>query len=152
MKKILFLGLLIAWLSMSKKQLSRGIRNNNPGNIENNGIAWNGLSDTQTDNRFYQFNDPVYGVRAIAKIIKTYSNKYGINTVRGIIDRWAPPFENDTDSYVKHVSAVVGVDPDQFIDVHNKAVMTALVTTIIEHENGDQPYDIKLIQDGVMMA
>ncbi|WP_250655058.1 hypothetical protein [Alkalimarinus coralli] len=137
---------------MSKKQLPRGIRNNNPGNIENNGIAWNGLSDTQTDSRFYQFNDARYGIRAIARIIKTYSSKYGLNTVRGIINRWAPPHENDTGAYVDHVAAVVGVDPDQLVDVHNETVMTALVTTIIQHENGVQPYDQSLIQEGVMMA
>ena len=51
-----------------EKSIPRGIRNNNPGNIKKNGVDWDGLSEEQTDNTFFQFDDPVYGIRALTKI------------------------------------------------------------------------------------
>lgn len=53
--------------------LPRGIRNNNPGNIRW-GSDWQGLisEEERTDKSFCQFQDPVYGLRAMVKIIFTY--------------------------------------------------------------------------------
>lgn len=134
----------------SKVQGPRGIRNNNPGNLENNGIQWKGLSSTQTDSRFYQFTDPRYGIRALARVLKTYERQYGLNTVEGIINRWAPPHENNTDSYIDHVASVLGVKRNQSFDVSQNLVQ--LAEAIIIHENGVNPYPMDTIIDGVMMA
>lgn len=138
-------GLLM--LDMSKP---RGIRNNNPGNLEKNGIDWQGLSSTQTDPRFYQFQSPIFGIRALARVLKTYQSRHGINTVRGVIERWAPPFENNTDSYVSHVASVLGVLPDEPINV--EAYLMPLAEAIIVHENGQNPYSMELIEKGVSLA
>lgn len=132
--------------------IPRGIRNNNPGNIEYNGTAWQGLADPPTDGRYCRFVEPVYGIRAIARVLETYASSYGLNTVRGIIDRWAPPFENDTSSYVEHVAGFANVGPDDLIDVTRWNVSQALVRAIITHENGEQPYAQTLIERGVDMA
>lgn len=134
----------------SKVSAPRGIRNNNPGNLENNGINWVGLSSSQTDSRFYQFTEPKYGIRALARVLKTYERQYGLNTVEGIINRWAPPHENNTDSYIDHVASVLGVKRNQPFDVSQNLVQ--LAEAIIIHENGVNPYPMDTIIDGVMMA
>lgn len=142
---------LVALLMRSDKHVPLGIRNNNPGNIENNGIRWQGLDDTQ-EGRFYRFVSPEYGFRAMARIMRTYSTKYGINTINGIISRWAPPTENDTNSYINHVSSVLGVAPDEYFDVFDDSRLVELLAVITKHENGVQPYEKDLILSGVAMA
>ncbi|MEQ1968664.1 structural protein [Xenorhabdus nematophila] len=119
--------------------MSRGIGNNNPGNIRH-GDQWQGLCSRQTDKSFCQFIAPEYGIRAIIKIIRNYERKYGLNSIRQIISRWAPPNENDTESYIAYVSQSVGLASSAVIDVDNTATMCRLVKAIIQMENGKQPY------------
>ena len=130
---------------------ARGIRNNNPGNIRH-GDKWEGLSDIQSDSSFCVFQSPVYGIRAMAKILLNYQNKYHLDTIEDIIARWAPPNENDTQSYIKSVSAAVGVLPDDEISLNNKNVMMSLIKAIIKHENGEQPYSEEQILNGINLA
>lgn len=128
---------------------ARGIRNNNPGNIEQ-GENWEGLDLQGTDSRFATFKTPEHGVRAMARTLTTYQNKHGLDTVSGIINRWAPGSENNTESYIRSVAGKLGVDPDETLDV--QAVMPELIKAIIRHENGDQPYSEQTILDGINMA
>jgi hypothetical protein len=131
----------------------RGIRNNNPGNIRW-GDAWQGLlsADQRTDPTFCQFTDPVYGIRAMARIFAKYSDAYGLTTVAGIIGRWAPPVENDTPAYVSNVARLLGVSPSDKINVHDAAIMCMLIKAVIQHENGEQPYDSAAIDKGTALA
>lgn len=129
--------------------MPRGIRNNNPGNIRH-GDNWKGLADEQLDDAFATFVDVQHGIRAIGKILLTYERKYGLNTVAGIIDRWAPPSENDTASYIEHVAKRLGVDPHAPINVSEH--LEDLITAIILHENGMNPYDPEVIMEGSHMA
>lgn len=130
----------------------RGIRLNNPGNLEKNGTPWQGLAADQPDERFYKFDDAAWGIRAMARTLITYQDTHKINTVKGIINRWAPPHENDTRAYVLHVSQLLEVSPDQPIDVHQHAVMAPLVKAIIRHENGQQPYSDDVVNEGLRRA
>ena len=114
----------------------RGIRNNNPGNIRKSSEAWQGLADTQTDSAFFQFKSMPYGVRAMVKIIRNYSTRYGLTTVQTIINRWAPPNENNTGAYVAAVADAVGVSSGDYLDLDNADTMFNLVRAIIAHENG----------------
>jgi len=133
------------------KSLPRGIRNNNPGNIRKSGDAWQGLADIQPDTEFFSFADPVYGIRALAKILRNYRDRYGLNTVQGIINRWAPPVENNTDAYVRMVANKVGVAPAEPL-TWDAGQMRRLVSAIIQHENGQQPYSMATIADGISRA
>ena len=129
--------------------MSRGIRNNNPGNIRH-GIDWDGLDEDQSkDEEFSQFSTPEYGIRAMFKILKTYDNKYNINTIEGIINRWAPPIENDTESYIDFLSSKVGKDRSEVLDQEDYIL---LVEAIIHMENGEQPYPLVLITAGRDLA
>lgn len=127
----------------------RGVRNNNPGNIRKNSTVWMGMSATQTDPSFVQFVAPEYGIRAIAKIMKSY-RALGLNTIREVIRRWAPPSENNTDSYVSAVCAECSVKPDETVDLDT--VMPLLVKAIIYHENGCCPYTDQQINSGIALA
>lgn len=130
--------------------MSRGIRNNNPGNIRHGPSQWQGMSATQTDDEYIQFDDPVYGIRAMARLLQNYESRYELDTIRGIISRWAPPSENITSSYIDNVSRIVGALPDQKINVRDR--MEPLVKAIILHENGRQPYSDETIQKGISLA
>ena len=129
----------------------RGIRNNNPGNIRH-GDAWQGLAEQQTDSSFCVFRSPEYGIRALAKVLLNYEKKYGLNTVRKIVSRYAPENENDTESYIKSVAGQLGVDTDEPITVRDKATLLVLEKAIIRHENGEQPYSNEILIKGLEMA
>ena len=86
----------------STRKETRGIRNNNPGNIEKSkNNKWQGMAESQPDKRFITFTSPEWGIRAIARILINYKDKYDLDTVKKIISRWAPPSENNTGAYVK---------------------------------------------------
>lgn len=131
--------------------MTRGIRLNNPGNIRH-GDKWQGLAEKQTDPEFCTFSEPRWGIRAIARLLITYQDKYELNTISGIIHRWAPPSENDTESYMDHVEEMVGINAYDPLDVHEYADIEPLVKAIIHHENGQQPYDDATIDAGLKLA
>lgn len=140
--------------------LPRGVRNNNPGNIRW-GEPWQGLVEQgqRTDTSFCQFVHPTYGIRAICRVIISYQDKYKLYTVRDIINRWAPPVENDTTAYVNIVAQNMGVRPDAKLNVHEYATLKALVNFIIKHENGKGPlktdnswYSDDIIDKGLVLA
>lgn len=129
----------------------RGIRNANPGNIRHSRTLWQGEAAQQPDTDFVTFAAPEFGIRAMAKILRTYQTN-GLNTVRKIISRWAPPNENDTPAYVASVAQAVGVNADTPIDLSNDQLMAAIIKAIIRHENGQQPYGDAVVMKGVGLA
>ena len=141
-------------------KLPRGISNCNPGNIDRHpGVHWQGqAADQSKDPRFVVFLAPEWGIRAIARILLTYQTARKardgsrIDTIREIIDRWAPPNENNTGAYARHVAELTGIDVNQKIDVRDYDTMRALVVAIITHENGTQPYSDEQITAGLEQA
>lgn len=129
----------------------RGIRNNNPLNIRRNSTKWQGLCPVQEDNSFFQFRTMAYGYRAAIKTIHTYFNKYGLKTIRRIINRWAPPCENDTEIYIKVVSTRSGISPDAEINIYDQQQMIAIVSAMSYMENGVEPVEEDVYM-GYLMA
>lgn len=121
-------------------KLPRGIRNNNPGNLRH-GSDWQGLSERQPDPSFSVFDDPVYGLRALMKVLLTYRTKHGLRTIAQAIARWAPPSENDTPAYIQAVARRCGVDPDSAVNWSEPAMLAAITRAIVVHENGRPPAD-----------
>lgn len=132
------------------QQLPRGIRNNNPGNIRH-GANWLGLNPNgrNIDSGFCVFTAPVYGIRALAKVLVNYKRIHGLNTVRQIVSRYAPPNENQTTAYIQSVAKQLGVYPDTVIDIEERGVLTVFIKAVIRMENGIQPYSDELIQQGI---
>ena len=131
---------------------SRGIRNNNPGNIEDNGTPWQGLASPRNDGRFCRFTAPVWGIRAMARTLISYQDKHQRNTVRKIINRWAPSSENNTDAYIASVVARTEFGPDAVLDMHSYEHAEPLVRAIIFHENAQDPYDQTTVDEGLRLA
>lgn len=82
--------------------ISRGIRNNNPGNIRRSSSRWLGMTMYKTDKEFVQFTSMDYGLRALMVLIRNYI-KNGYNTPYKIIHRYAPQTENNTAGYLLFV-------------------------------------------------
>ncbi len=125
--------------------LSRGIRNKNPGNLIYTSIAWQGKIpfSQNTDKKFEQFESMELGIRAMFKDLINDINK-GKNTVRKLINEYAPPSENNTAQYIKDVSATIGVKPDDIITSVNGDFLLKLGKAIIKKENGA---DAKYVTD-----
>lgn len=129
----------------------RGLRNNNPGNLRKTGRPWEGETMGE-DPSFSSFKTPEAGIRALGKNLLAYQDSHGINTVEGIVSRWAPATENDTASYVNSVAKAVGVAPGDALDMHDPKVLKAVASAIIKHENGKQPYQDSTIDAGIKSA
>lgn len=132
--------------------MSRGITNANPGNIRLSADKWQGLADKQTDADFFQFKDASWGIRAMAVILIGYYDRDGLDTVSGIISKWAPPSENDTAAYIKDVCRDTIFTADKKLNLHQYGDIAPLVKAIIHHENGEQPYSDDVINQGLARA
>lgn len=116
------------------KKLTRGVRNNNPLNIRI-GNSWQGEVERPTDKEFEQFKDMRWGIRAAFKLIRRYVERYGLNTVRKIIYRWAPPNENNTNAYILFVCHETGLKPDMTIRWSDKKYIMAIVAAMAKIES-----------------
>lgn len=120
-----------------KKMLPRGLRNNNPLNIRRTATLWQGLSKEQNDPDFFQFESMAWGYRAAFVVLRTYRNRYGINTVERIVRRWAPEKDgNDTEYYIRKVTVLTGLERTQIVDDQDPRTMMNLVAAMSRVENG----------------
>jgi hypothetical protein len=113
---------------------SRGLRNNNPGNIKETATNWQGQIKPSADPPFAQFSDPVWGARAMIILVKRTYRGYGLNTIRAIITRYAPPNENDTEAYISAVVGKTGLSANRVLSTEDdyKRVIQAMASV----ENG----------------
>ncbi|MFI4987486.1 MAG: structural protein P5 [Alphaproteobacteria bacterium] len=132
--------------------IPRGIRNNNPGNLRRSADRWAGLAEVQGDAQFFQFSEPAFGLRALARTLFNYQAKHDLHTIRAIIARWAPASENDTGGYVAAVCADMAASADEPIDLGDAEELAALVKAIVRHENGEQPYSDALVEQAAKRA
>jgi hypothetical protein len=116
--------------------LPRGIRDNNPGNLQPPpGLTgWQGT--VGMDGPFVVFADDTWGLRALAlDLINKISND-GLDTITAIITVYAPPSENDTASYITAVANDSGIGATDQLGTDQDTI-TSLMRAIINHENGD---------------
>lgn len=136
----------------------RAVRNNNPGNL-NRGEQWQGLAelhemspDQIAEGRFAVFKSPVWGFRALATVLRNYSRLHGLNTIRQIVNRWAPPSENDTEAYIKAVSNACHREPDWPLNLSDAPVLGALAKSIATHECGGWFFEDADLDAGISAA
>lgn len=116
---------------------SRGLRNCNPLNIRRTADLWQGLSERQPDPEFYSFRSMAWGYRAAFIVLRTYCHKYDINTIERIVNRWAPPEDNnDTEVYIQKVCILTGFARDMPLNPYNPSHMAPLVAAMSRVENG----------------
>lgn len=125
----------------------RGIRNNNPGNI--NYVGQDGASLERPGGRFAKFETAYDGLKAMARQLMRYftgkTTGKPLQTLTDIISTWAPGSENNTGAYIAQLSKMLNVHPDTVLNLDNPQVMSALMGGIIHHENGRNPYSSELI-------
>lgn len=119
--------------------VARGIRNNNPLNIEHvESNKWLGLLDPPSDGRFCRFVSADYGVRAAALLLMKYQDSYGINTLAGIIEKWAPAHENNVSTYLASVSKETGFAYNAPLNLHDRAVVKPIIAAMARVETGSK--------------
>ncbi|MDA0130636.1 structural protein [Vibrio sp. MarTm2] len=131
----------------------RGVRANNPLNIESNvNNNWLGKVTPSVDSRFETFQAPEYGFRAGAKLLRdTYQGRYGLESIRELIHKFAPSHENNSDHYAEFVAKRVGVSPDAPIDLRSDNTLARLIHSMSIMEVG-RHYTLEQAQQGVQMA
>jgi hypothetical protein len=113
--------------------LPRGLRNNNPLNIEAGDFTKGQPGFVGSDGRFARFETPDQGIAAASKLLDTYESKYGLNTPAGIIGRWAPQGENNSAAYAATVAKKLGIGPN---DPITPEMRPRLIAAMSEVENG----------------
>jgi hypothetical protein len=112
----------------------RGVRNNNHGNIKPSpGQTFPGQTGVDAQG-FAQFQTPQDGAAAADTILQTYGAKHGINTVQGVVSRWAPDAPPE---YAPAVAAHLGVKPTDPIDLSDPQVRQQVAQGItVQEGNG----------------
>ncbi|EME2055566.1 lytic transglycosylase [Cronobacter sakazakii] len=126
----------------------RGIRNNNPGNIEFRGQS--GATLERPGGRFARFETAYDGLKALSRQLMRYfegkTTGKPLQTLNDIISTWAPGNENNTGAYIAQLSKMMGVAPDAILNLKDPQVMSSLMNGIIHHENGRNPYPSELVR------
>ena len=120
--------------------MSRGLRNNNPGNIRINSDKFLGEVIPSQDKSFKQFQTMAYGYRAMF-IDLSSKLKRGLNTIEKIINVYAPPFENNTKAYINSVSKWSEVPKDKVLSLNSGQEFIKIVAAMSRVENG-KPADM----------
>lgn len=115
--------------------LPRGLRLRNPGNIRP-GAGFFG--ETGDDGGYAQFESEEAGLRALARLLNTYGSEYDINTVRGLVGRYAPKSDNPDsyENYIKYMSDQLGVGADEEFDLVGRRA--EVIPAIVGFEQGKE--------------
>ena len=143
---VLFGGFLFV---MTKKTI-RGIRNNNPLNIRK-GNDWQGESSFSKDAAFETFNHHKFGFRAGAKVMRNYQRLHGLDNLAEMINRFAPPVENDTKNYAQFVAKQVGVGVNESINLQDDELLADVLHAMSIMEVG-RHYSRADAMQGVKLA
>ena len=120
----------------NKNTKPRGLRLNNPCNLRIGQGKFVGEYPTSKDKEFREFRDMRWGLRAaLHLLVKTYYTMHHLHTVRKIINRWAPPKENDTLAYIHIMCKELGIKADAEIP-SSVEFWTKFLDAMIFVENG----------------
>lgn len=116
-------------------KLTRGKRNNNPGNVivtswtrkrpgfidgdrvkGGKGAAPYGKGNTG----MARFSAPEFGIATALTLTKDTYGKQGLNTIRKITHKYSPPHENNTAQLIRQYSKASGFKPDEKINWENQ--------------------------------
>ena len=107
---------------------SLSMRNRNPLNVK--GTQWQGQVGTDEQGHAI-FCSVEYGIRAAAKVLRSYARRHGINTIEGIVKRFA---EGNQKEYIIFLSKRLGLAPNEEFDILPR--MTELLRHMSRFECG----------------
>ena len=115
--------------------LPRGVRDNNPLNIEPVGFTYQGQTGLDSNGEAI-FSDTMFGFRSAALDLYTAYYLHGRKTLTDIISVFAPPSENDTNAYINYVAQQMNISPDEDIKITG-SVMLSLIRAMMKMEIGE---------------
>lgn len=133
------------------KKLPIGYTLANPGNIfhidkDGDGkpdpVDWIGAAKDQPHREIVAFSSPDWGLRAMVRLLGNYQKRHGINTIAGIINRYAPAGDkrNHTPEYIAFVASMTGIHPKLPLDLTESATMMRLCPAMVRFEQGFHPF------------
>lgn len=98
---------------------------NNPGNIRSGPHSFRGYTSTNA------------GYRDMARLLETYPTKHHADTIRSIVQTYAPPSDhNDDRAYIANVSRWTGYAPNKRLNLSDPQVLARLMSAMVRQENG----------------
>ena len=128
------------------------MRNNNPLNIEwSRANNWRG--QTGSDGRFATFLTMAHGYRAALIVLRSYQRRYGLRTIRQMINRWCLPSErgNDTAAYIRTISELSGIDADRPVDLNRMSDVVKILDAMTYVECGERGYEQEITEAFAML-
>ncbi|MCC8420124.1 hypothetical protein [Photorhabdus thracensis] len=141
---------------LKKIMSSRGIRNNNPLNM-NFAHQTGAVLEDGPKPRFAKYTDAYSGLKGTAHQLRRYfrgqTTGKKLQTIASIIPTWAPSKDgNKTEDYIANVSKMMGVSKNTFIDLTDPDVMQRLIDSMMVVESGGNPYSPELIRAAITGA
>lgn len=136
---------------IAPKSAPRGIRNNNPGNL-NFANQSGATKEGGPNGRFAVFESMEHGVAALYKQLQIYFKK-GVNTLSSIVKTYAPASDgNNVDAYVSALSKATGKGANEAIDAGDTSTIARLMKGIVDHENGKGYISSSDIMGGIQLG
>lgn len=112
----------------NKNGRTRADRNFNPLNLRTKGNAG------RDSGGFAKYTDEESGWGAARRQLSLYYTRDKLDAISGIINKWAPPSENDTKSYIAQVSKAMGIGENDKLNLSDPAIMAKLSSYMARHE------------------
>lgn len=129
----------------------RGIRNNNPGNL--NFVGQAGATKEEGENgRFAVFGSMTDGIAALYKQIQLYF-KRGTDTISEIVNKYAPASDNNNVmAYINSLVKATGKGAHESLGSADMSTIFNLLKGIINHENGKGYVSDEEIMRGIQVG
>jgi hypothetical protein len=134
---------------------SIGFQNNNPLNLT---YLSNQPGVTGSNGGFGTYSSLQDGIAADYRQMLINQDTHGVNTVAGMVTRWAPPDATgnstaSTNAYISAVSSAMGVGPNDTVDFHDPAIAQRYIAAASAFENGSSTsLDPSTLAAGVAQA
>lgn len=129
----------------------RGIRNNNPGNLNYAGQA-GATRESGPGGRFAVFPSMVQGISALYRQLQLYF-KRGINTISSIVNKYAPASDNnDVSAYIAALVKATGKGATESLNAGDTPTIARLMRGIVDHENGKGYISSSEIMGGIQLG
>lgn len=133
------------------KSLPRGVRNNNPGNLNFANQA-GATKESGENGRFAVFGSMQEGAAALYRQLQLYM-KRGTNTLSGIVNKYAPAGDNNNvGAYISALMKATGKGANEAIDSGDTGTIARLMKGIVDHENGKGYVSASDIMGGIQLG
>lgn len=113
-----------------------GIDLNNPGNIKD------------ASGNFAQYPTLNAGYRAMARLLQIYQTKHHLDTISGIVHRYAPASDHNNDpAYIKDLVGWTKFGANQHLNLRDPVVLSKMIAGMVRQENGIRisPKNVRII-------